>query len=926
MPAHPHRLPPSAPLATAIVLALLLPATLAVANVWAPTGPDGGSVTALLVDPGDPDVVYAGTASGVFRSLDGAATWTILPDSPNGFGTVFDLERGAGGALYAAEGGGLTQRSPDGGTTWIDVSIPQAETGGADQALTADPLLPGVVYAFSFQGIHKSTDDGASWQFLDSFPTIDLPGEPDPSVGVNDLTFDAAGTTIWASTNQGVYRSADGGASWQPASGGLAGDALQVGALAAVPGTPGALWAATAGGIYETANGGTSWTLVGPGPGFVPDLVPDPADPDRLWGRGPGMLEVSADGGVTWETVAGLPGVVLAIAPDPGGSGVVYAGTTVGPHRSSDGGETWQLATAGLSAHDVVDLDGRPDTGGRLLATTFDGRLYRSGDAGGTWTVVLSGPAGSSPREVETSADPSRVYARSARTVFRSLDGGVTWETASTFGSDEFLFGLWTDPDDPDVAFVAVRLLLPFSEDPTSVQRSDDGGVTWEPVAGGGIESSYELAFGAGGLAEPRTLLVSVSPGFFGATLLRSSDGGITFEETDRSGIDPFDRLVELAGDPHTPDRFLGWVPETGLVETVDAGDSWHPFGSGLPGVPFLDLLFDPIHPSTVYAAAGDEDVFRSLDRGATWWPLGTAPSDRLSGAFDLAVAGDPKRLFAGTDRGVWVAGPDTSPCAPDDVTLCLNGGRFEVRVGWQDFQGGSGPGHAVPLTGDTGAFWFFRDTNLELAVKLLDGRTVNGFWWVFYGSLSNVPFTLVLRDTDTGEERAYENPPRTFASRGDTRGFPLPAPALGAAVASASAGEVSTAGASAGGPAPPVATTAPGSSGGPCVPGDTVLCLNGGRFRVEVEWEDFQGGSGVGHTHPLTGDSGAFWFFRGSNLELFVKVLDGRAVNGRWWVFYGSLSNVPFTLTVTDTVTGTPKTYENPPRTFASRGDTTAF
>ena len=56
------------------------------------------------------------------------------------------------------------------------------------------------------------------------------------------------------------------------------------------------------------------------------------------------------------------------------------------------------------------------------------------------------------------------------------------------------------------------------------------------------------------------------------------------------------------------------------------------------------------------------------------------------------------------------------------------------------------------------------------------------------------------------------------------------------------------------------------------------------------------------------------------------VKVLDARAVNGHWWVFYGSLSNVPFTLTVTDTATGTPRVYRNPPRTFASRGDTAAF
>jgi len=104
------------------------------------------------------------------------------------------------------------------------------------------------------------------------------------------------------------------------------------------------------------------------------------------------------------------------------------------------------------------------------------------------------------------------------------------------------------------------------------------------------------------------------------------------------------------------------------------------------------------------------------------------------------------------------------------------------------------------------------------------------------------------------------------------------------------------------------------------------VHCLNEGRFQVEVEWADFSGGSGQGTTVDATDDTGIFWFFREDNLELAVKVLDGRAVNGKWWVFYGALTNVEFTLTVTDTLTGDVLTYENPSGNFASRGDTTAF
>jgi hypothetical protein len=108
---------------------------------------------------------------------------------------------------------------------------------------------------------------------------------------------------------------------------------------------------------------------------------------------------------------------------------------------------------------------------------------------------------------------------------------------------------------------------------------------------------------------------------------------------------------------------------------------------------------------------------------------------------------------------------------------------------------------------------------------------------------------------------------------------------------------------------------------------GETDLLLRDGRFRLAVTWDDpFNGGSGVGRPLPESDQSGSFWFFEEANRELLVKVLDGRAINGHWWVFYGSLTNVGFTLTVTDQASGETRTYENPPLTFASRGDTEAF
>ncbi|MEM8929964.1 MAG: hypothetical protein AAGE94_02250 [Acidobacteriota bacterium] len=100
-------------------------------------------------------------------------------------------------------------------------------------------------------------------------------------------------------------------------------------------------------------------------------------------------------------------------------------------------------------------------------------------------------------------------------------------------------------------------------------------------------------------------------------------------------------------------------------------------------------------------------------------------------------------------------------------------GDRFEVQVYWQDFEGQDGFGVPVPLSSDTGAFWFFDPENLEVTVKVLDGRPINGHFWVFNGSLTNVRYDISVTDTVTGAVYVYRNPLGTFGSFGDTEALP---------------------------------------------------------------------------------------------------------------------------------------------------------
>jgi len=112
-----------------------------------------------------------------------------------------------------------------------------------------------------------------------------------------------------------------------------------------------------------------------------------------------------------------------------------------------------------------------------------------------------------------------------------------------------------------------------------------------------------------------------------------------------------------------------------------------------------------------------------------------------------------------------------------------------------------------------------------------------------------------------------------------------------------------------------------------PCAIGPTNLCLGaGGRFRVEVLWTA-NGTSGQGQAISRTADTGEFWFFDPSNIELIAKVIDGCALGNRFWFFAGGLTNVDVAISVTDTATGRVREYQSRAGTpFQPIQDTNAF
>ncbi|MDQ6891268.1 MAG: SMP-30/gluconolactonase/LRE family protein [Acidobacteriota bacterium] len=301
----------------------------------------------------------------------------------------------------------------------------------------------------------------------------------------------------------------------------------------------------------------------------------------------------------------------------------------------------------------------------------------------------------------------------------------------------------------------------------------------------------------------------------------------------------------------------------------------------------------------------------------------GTAASFNSPTGIALGPAGNLYVSDSGNEKIRKITFPVTAAhCVSDFKTLCLSGNRFQVTTRWATSDGRNGLGHAVALPGgETGYFTFFDPGNVEVAVKVLNGCSATGSFWILAGGLTDVGIIMTVTDTYAGTVLSYTSPPgKPFPPIQDTTTF-----------ASCAAGETAGAGpysGSAGSLLPPKVTESfDANAAGSCVPNATTLCLSDSRYQVRARWITSDGASGAGQVIPLTGDTGGFWFFSPSNLELVVKVLNGCGVNSRYWTFAGGLTDVNVILTVTDTQTGTVQTYTNPQgQPFEPIQDTKSF
>jgi hypothetical protein len=390
-----------------------------------------------------------------------------------------------------------------------------------------------------------------------------------------------------------------------------------------------------------------------------------------------------------------------------------------------------------------------PQSARSIYAASADGtRLYATQDGGATWASLPVPPAGADPNAfaLQVAVDPlaaTTVYVptqvfsfggHSSLGLFHSLDGGVSWTDLPTPTSPRWIA---VDPQNDRILYSG-----PFPA------RSADGGATWTALAGLPSDVTRIVI----DPASPATVyaLPAASP-----NLYESTDRGVTWMLAGAT----IGNLTDLRVDPASSSTL--YAAAGGYLEkSVDGGVIWQivyspadPVNHGVS-----QLAVAPTVPATVYGVIAGTGVVSSADGGQSW---SAVPTGMLSGAV-LGLEIDPLnplRLIANVSGAGLAAMTVQGVCAPGAEALCLAaGGRFRVTTTWSAAPA-SGAGHAVAVTADTGAFWFFAASNLELMVKVLDGCALNGHYWVFAAGLTDVGVTLTVTDTATAQLQSFTNP-----------------------------------------------------------------------------------------------------------------------------------------------------------------------
>ena len=645
---------------------------------WRHIGPAsfGGRIDDIEAVPGKSSTVFVGTAGGgVFRTTNNGTTWTPVFDRDGRTTSIGDIAIAPSdpGVIWVGTGepnnrqsttwGDGIYRSLDGGETWTHMGLKESHHIGR---VVIHPRNPNVVFVAAVghlfgandeRGVYRTTDAGQSWKKVLAGNSV---------TGAIDVALDPDGRTVYAAMYQrqrrgfgyvgggpgsGLYRSRDGGDSWEPLTNGLpVGVKGRIG-IAIAPSQPNTVYAiieAKVGGVFRSDDKGNTWTrqsALNPRPMYYSQIRVDPQHPDRVWVLGT-ELHKSVDGGKTFTTEKTGERIHVdhhALWLNPADGNHMMLGNDGGLYFTYDGARNWDfidnLPIGQFYDIDVDDRDPYYVYGGAQDNGTWGVPVRTWNGVGITNADVVNIAYGDGFFTVTDPADPRYIYANS--------QGGRAYRVHLATREER---GIRPVPPDAKETyrFNWSTPMLRSPHDPRTIYyggnklfRTRDGGQSWDVV-------SPDLTKALDWKALPIM--------------------GVTRDSTTPSrddGVSDYGTLTSISESPSSRGTLLVGTDDGNVQLTTDGGATWTNITARfrLAAPRWVSKVLWSQHDArTAYVTFDghyDDDmspmVYRTIDGGATWVPV---VGDLPAGHSVKTIAEHPANkevLFAGTEFGLYV-------------------------------------------------------------------------------------------------------------------------------------------------------------------------------------------------------------------------------------------------------------------------------
>ena len=645
-----------------------IPTAFCLAQDWSVHGPYGGTITTIAVHPSDTSVVYAGTdKAGLYRSTDAGEHWqpinTGIPIlhpytqnlSADSLAILHDyypittirFAPGTPDTIFAGTEGGGVVRSLNGGATWtpVNTGLPDSSRVKAIGIAPQSPLKLWCLTAEPTGGVYQSTDAGNTWHLVDALPhggtytwtaIAFVPGFPNTMyTGVT-----SAGD---ADTSWGLFRSTDGGGSWQ-----LMSDAYSFYDVQINPADPTELWSVVYTGFLEwqlvhSTDAGVNWTLYPPDAPWtwVSDLrrisnatlyVKTGTTPYTLWR--------SQDFGETWTPLSSaLPLAQLGyhdLATTPPPASTLYFATNAGVYRSRDGGSTGEEKSEGILNTDIHDLIVHP-TNPEILYAGGNYGSWKSEDGGGSWQRL----GVHTINEIAVDArHPDTLYFGGDGLV-RTTNGGDTFESIyhNLTGIITAMSLLQDSTNQIIVGTVYYQYCFLF--------RTNNSGAHWDMV------KLFHNGFLLQTLVQPPLLpsdLFLGTDAYAYTPMMRSTDRGRTWDEIWNRDVGMTTAIVPV---PTAGESLYVATRGRGIRVSGDSAHTFRTINQASPAAEYTSVSFHRQGTAHLLAGSRYQGIYVSPYPEGAWHSVSGEYYPRIT---DIAFQSTRSRLVAATaGRGVWV-------------------------------------------------------------------------------------------------------------------------------------------------------------------------------------------------------------------------------------------------------------------------------